>query len=93
MRDDEYGKCPQCGSRRWIEETTWHWMCERWEFTIPNEDDGRQLKQDGSCDCTYHCADCGWAIPVGTGGGGTSSWDEFWDGDADQDDDTDKEEN
>lgn len=90
VRDDDYGKCPQCGSRTWIEETTWHWMYERREFTIPNEDDRRQLKQDGSCDCTYHCAACGWVIPVGTdGGGGTSSWDDFWNG---GDDDTDEDE-
>jgi predicted RNA-binding Zn-ribbon protein involved in translation (DUF1610 family) len=89
LRNGDYGKCPQCGSRTWIEETIWHWMHERWEFTIPNEDDGRQLTQDGNCDCTYHCAACGWAIPEGTeGGGGTSSWDEFWD-DA-EDDDTDE---
>jgi predicted RNA-binding Zn-ribbon protein involved in translation (DUF1610 family) len=77
------GKCPQCGSRKWIEETIWDWQLERWEYTTTDNtaelSRGKQIKQDGSCHCTYHCAACGWELPEGSeSGGGTSSWDEYW---------------
>lgn len=89
MRDEGLGKCPQCGSRKWIEETTWFWMWERREYTADNTADlsgGEQVKQDGECECTYECSDCGWKVPKGSqDGGGTSSWNDFWYGDEEKD--------
>lgn len=92
MTNSEKGKCPNCGSRNWIEESEWHWMRETNRFnTAPNSadfGDSVQIDQDGSCKCTYRCADCGWKVPQGSeDGAGTSSWDEFWevdDADADE---------
>ncbi len=90
MRDEGLGKCPQCGSRTWIETTMWHLMHERRKYTTAeNSADlsgGEQVKQDGDCECTYECAACGWTIPKGSQGcGGTSSWDEYWYADENQD--------
>lgn len=29
------GRCPNCGSRNWSEETKWHWMLELRRYTRP----------------------------------------------------------
>lgn len=72
------GKCPNCGGHTWIEETTWRWKTEGWRYTADAEGNlrqGEQIEQDGDCENTWNCANCGHTLKE------ADSWDECWEDD------------